>query len=76
VDSLAASTLTPEASEAEHTATRLPPGAAGEDRNALAGPIGDRLFSAGEATSREYPATAHGAYFSGGRAPDFLVAIK
>jgi hypothetical protein len=39
----------------------------GKDRGILAEPIGDRLFFAGEATSREYPATAHGAYFSGGR---------
>ncbi|MBO0351980.1 FAD-dependent oxidoreductase [Phormidium pseudopriestleyi FRX01] len=35
------------------------------DRDILAEPIGDRLFFAGEATSRDYPATVHGAYLSG-----------
>ncbi|MEE8143900.1 MAG: NAD(P)/FAD-dependent oxidoreductase [Kiloniellales bacterium] len=40
------------------------PGAA-HQRAALARPIDDRLFFAGEATSREFWATAHGAYLSG-----------
>ena len=35
------------------------------DREILAEPIRDRLFFAGEATSRDYPATVHGAYLSG-----------
>ncbi len=40
------------------------PGAA--DRRAdLAAPLGRRVFFAGEATSREFYSTAHGAYFSG-----------
>src|SRR5688572_20933263 len=46
----------------------LPPGATPDDRKALAAPVGDRLFFAGEATSVEYPATVHGAYLSGRRA--------
>ncbi len=35
------------------------------DRDALGEPIGDRLFIAGEATDRQYPATVHGAWTSG-----------
>ncbi len=37
-------------------------------RRALAAPVGDRLFFAGEATSREHPGTVHGARASGVRA--------
>lgn len=33
----------------------------------LAAPLGDRVFFAGEATDRDYPATVHGAYLSGQR---------
>jgi len=36
-----------------------------EDRLAMAAPVADRLFFAGEATSVLYPATVHGAYLSG-----------
>ncbi len=43
------------------------PGASGEDYDALAEPIGDRIFFAGEATSRTYAATVHGAFLSGER---------
>jgi monoamine oxidase len=46
----------------------LPPNASSEDRDALAEPVADRLFFAGEATSRQYPATVHGALLSGRRA--------
>ncbi|MEK9164377.1 MAG: FAD-dependent oxidoreductase, partial [Chloroflexota bacterium] len=42
------------------------PGATEDDFAALAEPVGDRLFFAGEATS-EYSATVHGAYLSGVR---------
>jgi len=35
------------------------------DRRAIAAPVGDRLFFAGEHASVLYPATAHGAYLSG-----------
>lgn len=38
------------------------------DFDLLARPIGKSLFFAGEATSRTYPATVHGAYLSGLRA--------
>ena len=37
-------------------------------RDALAAPVDDRLFFAGEATHREHHATVHGAYLSGMRA--------
>ncbi len=41
-----------------------------EDYEALAQPVGDRLFFAGEATSRQYAATLHGALLSGWREAD------
>lgn len=37
----------------------------GEDYDLLAKSVDDQLYFAGEATSRHYPATAHGAYLSG-----------
>ncbi|KAF8927291.1 flavin-containing amine oxidoreductase-domain containing protein [Dissophora ornata] len=37
----------------------------GEDYDLLARPVDGQLYFAGEATSRHYPATAHGAYLSG-----------
>ena len=40
-------------------------GAEAEDYDALAEPVGDRLFFAGEATNRTHPATVHGAHLSG-----------
>ena len=43
----------------------LPVGATGEDRDFLAAPESNRLFFAGEATQRHFPATTHGAYLSG-----------
>lgn len=42
----------------------------------LAQPISEKLFFAGEATSREYYATAHGAYESGVRAAEDLLQIS
>ena len=45
----------------------VPPGGAGL-RGALAAPVGDVLFFAGEATNVERPATVHGALESGYRA--------
>jgi predicted NAD/FAD-dependent oxidoreductase len=45
----------------------IPAGASGKDYDTLAEPVGDRVFFAGEATSRSYPATVHGAFLSGER---------
>lgn len=45
--------------------SHIPPFASGEDYDALFEPVEDVLFFAGEATSREYPSTVHGAYLSG-----------
>lgn len=48
--------------------SHLPVGATPADYDRLADPVGDRLFFAGEATSRDFPATVHGAFLSGTRA--------
>jgi monoamine oxidase len=45
----------------------IPPRSSGKDYDTLAAPVGDRVFFAGEATSRTYPATVHGAFLSGER---------
>ncbi len=45
----------------------IPIGASGDDYKAMAQPVADRLFFAGEATTREYPSTVHGAFLSGQR---------
>lgn len=48
--------------------SHIPPGASSADRVTLAKPVGNRLYFAGEATHRQYPATVHGAFMSGQRA--------
>jgi monoamine oxidase len=45
--------------------SHLPVGATPDDRAALAEPVADRVFLAGEATVVDQPATVHGAYLSG-----------
>ncbi|MEO1191087.1 MAG: NAD(P)/FAD-dependent oxidoreductase [Pseudomonadota bacterium] len=45
-------------------------------RAALAAPVEDRLFFAGEATHEVFPASCHGAYLSGQRAADEALALK
>lgn len=50
--------------------SHIPPFATGEDYDTLAEPVDGVLFFAGEATSREYPSTVHGAYLSGVRAAE------
>jgi len=47
-------------------------GASPESLDELAAPVKSRLFFAGEATSRDYQATVHGAYLSGIRAAEEL----
>ncbi|MBL8777852.1 MAG: FAD-dependent oxidoreductase [Acidimicrobiales bacterium] len=46
-----------------------------DDRRALAAPVGDRLFFAGEATSVANPATVHGALESGRAAADAVDSV-
>ncbi len=48
----------------------MPVGSTSPDRSVLAEPVAGRLFFAGEATSRQYPATTHGAFLSGIREGD------
>ena len=50
-------------------------GASVEMRRALSNPIEDRLFFAGEATSIKNPSTVHGAYLSGLREAERILAL-
>ena len=52
----------------------VPINASFEQHAELAGPIDNRLFFAGEATTEDYPATVHGAYLTGQRAASQIVA--
>ena len=42
----------------------------------LAAPVGGRVFFAGEATSADFAATVHGAYLSGLRAAEEILALE
>lgn len=42
-------------------------GSSGDDYDILSESVGDRVFFAGEATNKQYPATMHGAFLSGMR---------
>ncbi len=46
-----------------------------DDRDALAEPVGEQLFFAGEATSADYFATVHGAYLTGIREAKRIIEI-
>jgi monoamine oxidase len=54
----------------------LPVGASNADREALAEPVANKLFFAGEATSKDYPATVHGALLSGRQAAKQIINLK
>lgn len=54
--------------------SHVPPGASSKDYDALAASVDGRLFFAGEATSRTYPATVHGAWLSGRKAAKEIAA--
>ena len=51
-------------------------GATPEDRRALAAPMGDVVFWAGEATEVDEPSTVHGALLSGWRAADEVAEAR
>lgn len=51
-------------------------GSTPDDIEALAAPVGSTLFFAGEATHIDYPATVHGAWLSGQRAAEELLAAR
>jgi len=50
--------------------SHIPPFASGDDYDVLFEPVDNVLYFAGEATSREYPATQHGAYLTGAAAAE------
>ena len=51
----------------------IAPGGTPEDYDAMAETVEDRLFFAGEATSRDHPGTVHGALASGYRAAEAIM---
>jgi monoamine oxidase len=54
----------------------LPVGASYEQIDVLETPLGNRVFFAGEAVSRQFPATMHGAWFSGLREAEKIAKTK
>ncbi len=55
--------------------SHVPVGASSAAYDELAKPVGNRVFFAGEATSRAYRGTVHGAYLSGVRAAAEIAAL-
>lgn len=53
----------------------VPPDAGKADYRAMARPVANRLFFAGEATHSEYPSTVHGAVLSGYREADRILNL-
>ena len=53
----------------------VPVGSSRADRTTLGRPIGSRLFFAGEATEPGFPGTVHGAFMSGERAAQEMLAF-
>lgn len=56
--------------------SHIPPGSSGKAHDDLAKSVGRRLFFAGEATHRQYPATVHGAFLSGERAAQAIMESR
>ena len=53
--------------------SHVPPGGSLSDYEEIAQPVEDRLFFAGEATTKRYPGTVHGALISGWREADRIM---
>lgn len=53
----------------------VPPGGSMSDYDVIGAPVETRLFFAGEATTSAYPATVHGAFLSGEREADRIIAL-
>jgi monoamine oxidase len=51
-------------------------GTSADEYSTLAEPVAERLFFAGEATHRDYPATVHGALLSGERAAKEIIEAR
>ena len=54
----------------------VPPGAGEAEYKAMAKPVANRLFFAGEATHFQYPSTVHGAVLSGYREADRIIEFE
>lgn len=54
----------------------LAKGSTPKDQDSLFAPVDDRLFFAGEATSKDHPATVHGALLSGRRVAAKMVGVR